>query len=219
MKNKKKIAIMSAALAGVAMVGGVFAYFTDTESATNTFTLGEIEIDLLEENWVEANATNLVPMQTIAKDPVVKNVGTNDAFVFLKVEVPYANVITANAEGVKQAKADTELFNYTIDSANWIEVGAPTKANGVVTHIYAYAKDGVMQTVTKDASTSALFSSVTVANIIEDENSDASPALENSTQNIVVTAHAIQTTNVNGGKTDPDGVWAVVANQTAAANN
>lgn len=218
MKNKKKIAIMSAALAGVAMVGGVFAYFTDTESATNTFTLGEIEIDLLEENWVEANATNLVPMQTIAKDPVVKNVGTNDAFVFLKVEVPYANVVTANAVGEKQAAADTELFNYTIDSANWVEVGTPTKANGVVTHVYAYAKDGEMQAIAKDASTSALFSSVTVANIIEDENSGAATALENSTQTVKVTAHAIQTTNVNGGVSDPDGVWTVVANQTAASN-
>lgn len=48
---KKKILALSMciALAAIAIVGASLAYFTDTKSATNTFTVGNVKIDLIEQ--------------------------------------------------------------------------------------------------------------------------------------------------------------------------
>ena len=47
---KKKLIVICAvvALALAAIVGGTLAYFTDTKTATNTFTVGDINIKLEE---------------------------------------------------------------------------------------------------------------------------------------------------------------------------
>ena len=50
--KKKVIAIcLCVALAAVAVVGASLAYFTDTKSATNTFTVGNVKIDLIESRY------------------------------------------------------------------------------------------------------------------------------------------------------------------------
>ena len=50
--KKKLIAIcLCVALAAVAVVGASLAYFTDTKSATNTFTVGNVSIDLIESRF------------------------------------------------------------------------------------------------------------------------------------------------------------------------
>ena len=55
--KKKLIAIcLCVALAAVAVVGASLAYFTDTKSATNTFTVGDVKIDLLESSLHRENA-------------------------------------------------------------------------------------------------------------------------------------------------------------------
>ena len=50
---KKKIAaiFLCVALAAIAVVGASLAYFTDTKSATNTFTVGNVKIDLIESRY------------------------------------------------------------------------------------------------------------------------------------------------------------------------
>lgn len=47
---KKKILALSlcVVMAAIAIVGGTLAYFTDTDKATNTFTVGNIDINLTE---------------------------------------------------------------------------------------------------------------------------------------------------------------------------
>ena len=50
--KKKIIAIcLCLALAAVAVVGASLAYFTDTKSATNTFTVGNVKIELIESRF------------------------------------------------------------------------------------------------------------------------------------------------------------------------
>ena len=39
------------ALVAIAIVGASLAYFTDTKSATNTFTVGNVKIDLIESRF------------------------------------------------------------------------------------------------------------------------------------------------------------------------
>ena len=56
---KKKSILMAAIavmLVAVLVVGGTLAYFTDTKSADNTFTVGDVKIDLLESQYHRVNA-------------------------------------------------------------------------------------------------------------------------------------------------------------------
>ena len=50
---KKKLLVLSlcVALAAIAIAGASLAYFTDTKSATNTFTVGNVKIDLIESRF------------------------------------------------------------------------------------------------------------------------------------------------------------------------
>ena len=88
--NKKLIAIILVlAMLVVAGVGATLAYFTDDAEKKNTFTVGNVEIELTEEKWDEAveneENENMYPGQTIDKDPVVTNVGSNPCFVRISV--------------------------------------------------------------------------------------------------------------------------------------
>ena len=51
MKKKVTALWLCAALLAVAVVGASLAYFTDTKSATNTFTVGNVKIDLIESRF------------------------------------------------------------------------------------------------------------------------------------------------------------------------
>ena len=49
MKKKILALCLVVALAATAVIGGTLAYFTDTDEATNTFTVGGVKIDLIEQ--------------------------------------------------------------------------------------------------------------------------------------------------------------------------
>ena len=90
--KKKKITtvVLLLAFLAIAVTGGTLAYFTDTKDATNTFVMGNVKIDLVEE-FDEANAL-LIPghANKINKDVTIKNVGTNDAYVWYEYLIPVA---------------------------------------------------------------------------------------------------------------------------------
>ena len=56
MKKKVTALCLCVALLAVAVVGASLAYFTDTKSATNTFTVGNVKIALLESSLHRENA-------------------------------------------------------------------------------------------------------------------------------------------------------------------
>ena len=51
MKKKITAIFLCVALLAIAIVGASLAYFTDTKSATNTFTVGNVKIDLIESKF------------------------------------------------------------------------------------------------------------------------------------------------------------------------
>ena len=208
MNKKKKTMALVAAMACILSVGGMMAYFTDADTKTNTFTVGKISLDLQEPGWDEENGENVTPNQEIAKDPQIKNDGVNTEFVFMEVTVPYENLITVDESGVKQPAADTELFSYTVNSG-WTEIASEKdEASKTVLHRYVYGSAQECTELLKDAVTPALFQSVKVANIIEDQN------LELSTQELLINAYGIQSNDIGSDdKTAPADVWAVIANQ------
>lgn len=93
MNAKKKIlaVALAASMAVLAVGGSSLAYFTDTDSADNVFTVGNIDVVLTEPNWDaegEKEAENMYPGEPVAKDPTVTNEGANPAVVRIKVTLP-----------------------------------------------------------------------------------------------------------------------------------
>lgn len=88
MKKKLVTGALIAAFGAVAITGGTLAYFTDTEQADNTFTVGNVDITLTEPHWTTSgiqDAPEVYPGEPLAKDPTVKNDGANPCFVRIKV--------------------------------------------------------------------------------------------------------------------------------------
>lgn len=56
MKKKILTLCLVLALAATAVIGGTLAYFTDTDAETNTFTVGNVKIDLIESQYHRVNA-------------------------------------------------------------------------------------------------------------------------------------------------------------------
>ena len=89
--NKKKILVLavSVALVAILAIGGSLAYFTDTDKATNTFTLGNVKIDL-KETFVQNSVLRPGSQTTnkIEKKVWIENVGTEDAYVWYEWYIP-----------------------------------------------------------------------------------------------------------------------------------
>lgn len=177
------LAAMLAALAA----GGTAAYLTDFETATNSFTVGKVDIELDEPNWKPDDNTKIVPTQVIKKDPFIKNRGINEAFVYLEVSVPVRNVITAAQDGTRNALAKTELFSYT-KNKEWTQLERKAIGQNMV---YTYAYNHILKPGEK---TTTLFNTVTFANIIEGQ-------LDTQQLDMPVRAYAIQSTNAGEDKT------------------
>ena len=73
MKKKLTAIFLCVALAAIAIVGASLAYFTDTKSATNTFTVGNVKIDLIESKFHRTGSDN--SGDTSLPDPTTKAAG------------------------------------------------------------------------------------------------------------------------------------------------
>ncbi|MCR0207331.1 SipW-dependent-type signal peptide-containing protein, partial [[Clostridium] innocuum] len=125
-----KVGILSiAALAGITVIGSSIAYFTSTDTKDNLFTVGSVRTVLHEDRWddladtdhngIPDMAEDIIPNKTIPKDPTIENTGKNPAWVYLEVRVPIVNIITAQEDGSRNPKADTELFLFAPDLDHW----------------------------------------------------------------------------------------------------
>lgn len=201
--NLRKVTIAGALIAILA-VGSAVAFFTDRDNKVNQFTVGNISIQLQEPNWNADNGKNLTPNKTIKKDPQITNDGPNDAFVFLQVKVPVANVKTAAADGSLQQAKSQDLFAYTVNE-NWTEVSKKSSADST-TYVYAYVgADGTMKTLAPGKTTNALFDSVTFLNLVEAQIDEGTKI------SVDVDAYGIQTTDL--GTTAPAEVLKLIQTQ------
>jgi len=113
MKKKMMALVLCVALVAVAAVGATMAYFTDTKTATNTFTVGNVEITLDEAkvdlngecvknpdgtlaDRVTENAYKLIPGHTYVKDPTITVVkGSEECYVRAIVTINKAQELDA----------------------------------------------------------------------------------------------------------------------------
>ena len=175
MKKKLTAIFLCVALVAIAVAGASLAYFTDTKSATNTFTMGDVKIKLDETNVTEptgdrvtSNAYDVYPGAVVTKDPIVHNVGKNAAYIRATVNVSnWMNLVAACYPDFKETfpndgyKAALNLLVGELGEG-WSVVGV--EAGDVFTIGQFDAKfilkyDG---TLAAGADTTAMFQTVTI---------------------------------------------------------
>ncbi len=189
MKKTKLLTTLGAvALIGAIGIGSTFAYLTDnTKAVTNTFTIGDVQITLDEEDITKnddsrtetGNAyTNLKPAETVKKDPTVHvEVNSVESYVFMTVEG-----LEYETNYLKSKYYETDVIN-----AKWEHVGKDVNGN----ELFRYAeKVPAVSGTTKDLE--PLFTTVTLDPRITQLDKDAIAAAK-----IKITAYAIQTEGLN----------------------
>ena len=199
--DKKKIIVISIAsvLAVLLFIGGILAFFTDIDTKTNVFTLGDnVEISLTE-NFTPADGLDIHPGRVISKAPSIKNdSATTPAYVFAEVIVPcYATTGTT---------VNADLFTFTANS-DWTLINTPVvdTDSKTKTYVYAYGTSSAMTTLSADTTTStAVFNQVTLVSTLTQEQKETASA----TPDIIVNAYGIQIDNL--GTTDPAAIYNIV---------
>lgn len=151
MKKKLFISVVAVALVACFAIGGTLAWLTDkTESKVNTFTVGDVNIDL-----TETTGTNykVIPGEDINKDPkVTVEAGSEACWLFVKVEE------SANWPAYKDG--DARKINYAIaegwaivpgeENVYYRVVDADTAKTGATYSVLDGDKVTVSGTLTKD---------------------------------------------------------------------
>ena len=165
MKTKSKALLLTlcAVLLVAASVLGTMAYLTSTDTVTNTFTVGKVEIKLDETDVtnptgprVQANSYKLMPGTTYTKDPTV-TVKANSEACWLFVQVTESEnldtfITYAIAEGWTALPGVDGVYYREVPASN-ADQTFPVLAGNAVT---------VKDTVTKEMLTAKDFTNPTL---------------------------------------------------------
>ena len=153
---KKKYLLMAAALVMIVMlVSTSVAYFTATDVQENVFTVGDVKIELVEDKWDKSAEHLIYPGRSFDKNPLVKNVGNNPAYVRISVSITdYTILNRANPSDFEPSN----LFD-GYDDRVWISTGDPQTEDKTITYSYYY-----YQILDVNESTETLFDKITFPN-------------------------------------------------------
>ena len=202
MKTKSKILLLT--LCAVALVAasvlGTLAYLTSTDTVTNTFTVGKVQIKLDEAkanadgslvpnaDRVKANSYKLLPGHTYNKDPMVTVLKDSESS-YIKMTVTFTKAAELDEIFASNGGADmTSIFN-GYDGTTWIakDVTKDTAAN---TRTYEFWYKNAVAAIADDADDVALeplFTSIKVPGFITNAQLDTIKGMT-----ITVNAYAIQ---------------------------
>lgn len=207
MKKRTKLITAAVSLGALMTVGGTLAWFTDSETATNTVTTGYVDVKIVEhepENngdygytyEVEKNNTgikygNITPGVVIEKDPTIVYTGSVPGYVRYKVEV-------------EAGEGDVGFAAELIQSLQFMKDGEQVALSELV----GDADDSwIYDTTVRQSGEEGtlLFDTVEISNEVGNE-------IANKSLKIVVKADAIQKANLPGSE---DGI--MTAEELAAA--
>lgn len=240
--NKKKLTIISVALIMIMAVGGVLAYLTSTASVTNTFTVGDVKIELdeavvdengkavePEERTSEDQNYKLIPGQTYDKDPkVTVKKGSEESFVRMIMTVHNASAVDAIIANPVHGLTDyASLFDgWKEDKWLYEDFTVDTSAN-TISFEFRYFEP--VAGADADKALEPLFTNLVIPGTLNNDELKALYADYNNNGNtdqgkeavkIVVEGHAIQTagfedTVENGAvtATAEDNAWAAFDTQ------
>lgn len=129
MKKKLTAVALVVCMLAIMLVGASLAYFTDKDQVENTFTVGNVKIDLYEHIGQEKTEDGItfeeaiVPGRVFAKDPTIEvEDGSQPAYIFLDMTInKYKSLCPVMAQ---DAAADDNIayteadFNECLDSQN-----------------------------------------------------------------------------------------------------
>lgn len=190
---KKKILAISlvVSLVAVAALGVTLAYFTDTKAVDNTFTMGNVSIDLTEPHFPGGTGggtiPNVAPGDIIPKDPIIKNTGANDAWVFMKLTLSDAaalGTLLPTAEGA----VTSGIINFDLSATSPWQVLDNELGTGDTRVIWI----GYKTTIAHDAVTVAPFTQISLPGTW----SSTQMATFDGSLSLKVDAYAIQADNL-----------------------
>ncbi len=209
---KKKIIIISCAiLLMIISVVGTVAFLTDRQESTNTFTIGNVEIDL-DETAVDTNGVaipnadrvieneyHLLPGKTYTKDPQVTiEKDSEDSYIRMLLTITnYNELKTVLGENFKPENCITGW-----DQEKWLITNKTENNDDTITYEFRYYK--VVNGKNGKVKLEPLFKNFTVPATL---NSEELNAFKNS--EIKVVAHAIQAS----GFTNANDAWNAFAVQ------
>lgn len=198
--SKKKIITLALVvmIAILSITSASLAYFTDTKTAENTFTMGNVKITLDETDVTDPNGDRVTeneydvyPGAVVTKDPIVHNTGKNGAYIRVLINVEnWMNVCAALYPDYTETFPNEEYKNSLLLLVDQLGAGwsiEEVTAGDVFTIGQFDAKfvlkyDGVLAS---GADTTAVFEHVKVPTTITNATSDAFGA-------ITIVAQAIQ---------------------------
>lgn len=207
MKKTSKALLLSlcAVVLVTASVLGTMAYLTDNDQVVNTFTVGNVAIDLDEadvkldgtyevdhDTRVKANDYKLLPGHTYIKDPTV-TVKANSEAAYVRMLVTFSN-----ASALKEVFGPNflpENFVDGWDSQTWIstqEVAEDT-VDDTVTYEFRYKE--IVPAASTDTVLDDLFESFTIPGTLTNEQ-----LAKLDDMDITVVAHAIQADGFDSAK-------------------
>lgn len=198
MKTKRKALLLTfcAVLLVVASVLGTIAYLTANDKVTNTFTVGQVAINLDEAKVTEAgkavtpaervkeNRYKLLPGHTYTKDPTVTVLKGSESS-YIKMTVTFNKATELDAIFAPNGADLTSIFN-GYDAANWIAKGN-TKDATANTRTYEFWYKDAVGAPNGNVALDALFESITVPSTINNDQLKAIAGMK-----ITVNAYAIQ---------------------------
>jgi predicted ribosomally synthesized peptide with SipW-like signal peptide len=108
------IALLAIVLVAVVAIGGTLAYMTDSETKTNIFSVGDLDITLTELNFDPDDALAIVPGDTFEKDPTITlEADSNDAYVRFVVSLDTEET----AKDIEERDFEKIVYQYTAVSA------------------------------------------------------------------------------------------------------
>lgn len=208
MKTRSKALLLTlcALLLVAATIFGTMAYLTSTDTVTNTFTVGKVNIKLDEAKAnsdgtlvegaerVKANSYKLLPGHIYSKDPMVTVLSGSESS-YVKMTVTFSKANELDAIFAPDGANLTSIFN-GYDAANWIAKGNTKGADNTRTYEFWYKE--AVAAPTADVALDALFDSITVPGEITGAQL---ATIEGMT--ITVNAYAIQA----DGFADADAAW------------
>lgn len=177
-KTKKRfIALFTLiALFSVTAIGATYAYLSSTTAAiTNTFTVGDVQINLTEPDFVQDAEHILVPGATLAKNPTVTVLAdSEDSYVAIKVTVP---------------KALDSLVTLDWNTTDWQLVEKITDPSNSNNYAYYYKLKNEVEKAATNTQLNAAFNSVYVKTSVTNSQLQA---LTSDDLKVTVQAFAIQ---------------------------
>jgi len=185
-RTRKVLLMLCCALATVAVsVGATIAYLTDTEEVTNTFTVGDVQIDLNEtdtdnDGSRKDNDYHLVPGQTYVKDPTVTvKANSEPSYVRMLVTIEdYADLYLNTRDHESEINnpfvniKDPAIPNAIIERVNlaaymdistdWELTSATAEYSPVVRCTYEYRYKNTTEKNMQDVNLPALFTQLTI---------------------------------------------------------